>query len=65
MLKEKFSLEFDKKPDLVFVQEKHGSVKVYQDGNLLKGVRGITIRAGIDGPTTHEIEYVTGCTSNE
>lgn len=59
----KFTLEFDEPPALVFVQERGSNkVKVYQDGVELHGVRAININAHVDDVTTHTIEYITGCT---
>lgn len=61
--KEKFKLEFDEPPALVFVQERESNkVKVYQDGKELHGVRSIDIRAGVGKGTTHTIEFITGAT---
>lgn len=63
MMKNKFVLEFDEVPALVFVQDKVGDrFVVYQDGKCLHGVRIINIYAGIDEPTIHEVEYLTGST---
>ena len=59
----KFILEFDEPPALVFVQHSVGdNCEIYQDGQKLKGVRTITIRAEAGEATTHEIEFVTGAT---
>lgn len=66
-MKRKFTLEFDEVPALVFVQRRAGTVlggnaDIYVDGIIPDGVRRITIHAGIDDITTHEIEYLTGRT---
>lgn len=51
-----------KKP-LVFIQNEAGNdFMVIQDGEVVKGLRSITINADIDDFTTHEIEYLTGYT---
>ncbi|MTH32972.1 hypothetical protein GL282_09730 [Veillonella dispar] len=64
--KEKFALEFDEPPALVFVQERGSNkVRVYQDGVELHGVRAIDINAHVDDVTTHTIEYITGCTKKK
>ncbi|MGG3307333.1 hypothetical protein ABER23_07890 [Paenibacillus lautus] len=61
--KEKFALEFDEPPALVFVQERGSNkVKVYQDGKELHGVRSIAINASAGDITTHTVEYITGLT---
>jgi hypothetical protein len=58
-------LMLDQHPALLFVQEKGGHyAKVYQDGQQLKGVRSITIHAAVGEATTHEVEYITGCTAD-
>jgi hypothetical protein len=63
MIKHKFIIELDETPALVFIQEQ-GKVHpiLYQDGVRVKGVRSIEISAGIEQPTTHRIEYLTGAT---
>jgi hypothetical protein len=62
--RQKFILEFDEPPALVFVQHAVGHrCDVYQDGKKLKGVRAITIRAEANSPTTHVIEFATGLTN--
>lgn len=60
--KRKFILEYDEQPSLVFVQRKDGHAEIYQDGELVKGVRNISIDSGINDYTTHEIDYMTGHT---
>lgn len=51
------------RPSLLFIQENGDRFpKIYQDGKELKGVRSITIRSAYDDITTHEVEFVTGCT---
>lgn len=62
-MKQKFVLEFDEVPDLVFVQEKNKRPKVYQDGKEVNGIIQVRISAGANELTTHEIEYATGHTS--
>ncbi|MBT2727847.1 hypothetical protein J7E63_12950 [Bacillus sp. ISL-75] len=61
--KDKFVLELDREPALVFVQEslKRGFT-VFQDGKEVKGIRNIKIYSGFDSATTHEIEFLTGAT---
>jgi hypothetical protein len=64
-MKKKFILEFDEEPALVFVQHKVGDIRnsdLYEDGKEVKGWRTIVIRGGLDEPTTHEIEFITGAT---
>lgn len=62
----KFTLEFDECPPLIFVQNKKGNdITVYQDGNKVRGIRSIVIRAGYEDFTTHEIEYLTGATKGD
>ena len=61
--KKKFVIEFDEPPALIFIQEKAGpKCEVYQDGKKVNGIRSVKIYADYDEPTTHEIEYLTGCT---
>lgn len=61
--KEPFRLVLDEPPALVFVQRSAGSaLEVYQDGKRLEGVRAVTIRASVDSPTVHEIQFLTGLT---
>lgn len=63
-MKHKFILEFDDAPALVFVQRNaRGSIEIYQDGKKLNGVRSIEIDAEVGEPTSHRVEYITGCTS--
>ena|SRR5699024_1385103 len=60
--KESYAI-FDKDTSLVFIQRKTGDdFTVLIDGKEVKGLRRITIHAGIEEFTTHEIEYVTGFT---
>lgn len=48
---------------LVFAQRDTGDkFEVYVDGKKIYGLRSISIRAGVDDFTTHEIEYITGAT---
>lgn len=62
-MKRKFILEFDEAPALVFVQkDSKGIIEIYQDGQLLKGVRSIIIEASAGEVTTHAVEYITGRT---
>lgn len=62
----KFILEFDEPPALVFVQREVGSkFEVYQDGKRLKSVLAVTIRARCGEFTTHEVEFLTGRTKRE
>ncbi|MCM3492856.1 hypothetical protein M4D52_05300 [Paenibacillus lactis] len=64
--KEKFTLEFDESPALVFVQERGSNkIKVYQDGIELHGVRAVDINAHVDDVTTHTIEFITGYTKDK
>ncbi len=61
--KEKFILELENEPTLVFVQNGAGSdFKLYQDGEEVKGIRSVRIYADWYNPTTHEVEYLTGKT---
>jgi hypothetical protein len=66
MMKNKFVLEFDEEPALVFVQKKTSAgirdAELYQDGEAVRGWRELTIRAAIHDITTHEVEYITGQT---
>jgi hypothetical protein len=65
-MRKKIVLEFDETPTLVFVQNRVGNdFDVYQDGKKVNGIRSIVIRAGFDDATTHEIEYLTGCTKGD
>lgn len=61
--KEKFILELDEAPGLVFVQEEPGSrFTLFQDGKKVHGIRSVKIYADFESVTTHEIEFVTGAT---
>ncbi|HHY28444.1 MAG TPA: hypothetical protein GX523_17220 [Desulfitobacterium dehalogenans] len=63
MLKKKFILEFDEEPSLLFVQEKgKRHPTVYQDGEMVQGIRSIDISSSIDNITIHRIEFATGAT---
>lgn len=65
--KQKFILEFDEEPALVFVQHKTGDIReaeLYQDGKKVKGWRSVRIKGAIDEFTSHEIEYLTGLTKD-
>lgn len=56
----------EKEPSLVFIQRGMGDdFTVLMDGKEVKGLRRISIHAGVDEFTTHDIEYVTGATSDE
>jgi len=58
-------LKFDKTPALVFVQYEIGDLRkceIYQDGETLRGVKSISIRAAVDEFTEHKVEFVTGAT---
>lgn len=59
----RFKLEYAEEPALVFVSAdgKHNE-RLFVNGEEVKGWRSITIRAGVDEFTTHEIEYVTAAT---
>jgi hypothetical protein len=65
MDKRKFVIELDETPALVFIQE-YGKLHpiLYQNGTEVKGIRSIEIKAGVDEPTTHKIEYWTGKTGD-
>ena len=57
---EKFVLEFDEAPALIFVsRDGKGEESLLINGVEVKGARSIIIRAGVDEFTTHEIKYVT------
>lgn len=65
-MKRKFTLEFDEAPPLVFVQNRLGNdFELYQDGKKVNGIRSLSINAGYDDFTTHEVEYMTGKTKEE
>ena len=59
----KFIIEFDKPPKLLFVSEDgsgySGKDKIYIDGKELKGCRSVVIRSYFGEPTIHEVEFVT------
>lgn len=56
----------EREPSLVFIQRGIGDdFTVIMDGKEVKGLRRISIHAGFDEFTTHNIEYVTGATSDE
>jgi hypothetical protein len=69
MIKKKFVLEFDEEPALVFVQRKFGTAvgdaEFYQDGKKVNGWRTLSIDAGIDDLTTHQVEFITGATKEK
>lgn len=67
-MRKKFVLEFDEEPALVFVEPKFGRdshTQLYQDGELVHGWRKVTIQSSVDDATSHEVEYLTGCTKGD
>ncbi|GMK47625.1 hypothetical protein PghCCS26_47550 [Paenibacillus glycanilyticus] len=61
----KFTLEFDKPPALLFVQERVGNqFTLYENGRKVTGIRTLDINASYDDITTHKIEYITGGTTD-
>lgn len=60
----KFTLEFDKPPALLFVQERVGNqFTLYEDGRKVTGIRALEILASVDDVTTHTVEFITGGTT--
>lgn len=62
--KEKFTLQFDEPPALLFIQEKgKRQARVIQNGKEVKGITSIRIEAKAGELTTHTIEYLTSITN--